>query len=420
MSMILSSFASLLAAASLNGEEHSLRAADQAKLSYFLSSGTGDARSQKATCSFPSLQLKGHLQGHMNGQIQLADVAALNLASPMEYDRTTIDLVPRQILLNVSKSFRQLLISRLRNSMLILIDKMMKVGNHKSATVLKRLYSSEKLLKMTTVVTSFSVISEEVMVSKSGGGSTTQPILFETIIDVSMLGRIHTVTLKVPGTISASICASDGLLERVEVAFDTVSFLKVMMAKARLLVKETVKRAAKISSAYIHMKTNKKDQKDSSSSSSSSIAPQPSKAIEPSLPSRTPSTSVDDDLISSYPSHLRETVMQFLPTKTSIAEESIEGFPPQLAKTLKLLARSGGFETEDFVSSSEESSPVPGQPPLTEESPASALFGNSTWDGYFNKDSSRNFGANVCSDYSRPSKKRKSKVSFSLPNDGSV
>jgi len=433
MSVLLSSFASLLASASLNGEDYALSSEQSAKLSYYLSLSAstedGSGNPARGQCTFPSLQLKGSFEGKSNNNVSLVDVAAVNMASQMKVDRSSIDKVPRQLLLNVSGSFQQLLVSRIRCSMLALIDKMSKMGNSQNVDVLKRLLSSKNLLKLTTVVTSFTVIGKE---KNTADRKMTAPILFETIVDCSMLGKVHTVTLQAPGTITVTINNNDNLLESVEVAFDTIAFLKTMMHQARLLVKKTIRRAAKITAAYIQMKADKNSpigkkhgndtvrntgdnssaaQTDSSSAPLLGLENQELPQFQPTPTSAEIGESKDHELICSYPAHLRETVKQFLPTENSLADASIEGFPPQLAKTLKLLS-SGRFHESD------DDSPCPSE---TDEQ-----LWDGTSQGLFQPSGTPLPQMNESDEIvdgdgdgnPRPSKKRRQKVSFLLPENG--
>ena len=354
--MLLGNFAQLMSSASSNGVEHQLFGSRRVKLSQFLSSSGGIAdrwdsgnntdlnRNLGGTCSFPCLELRGHLPGSQqeNRNISLLDVAALNLANPLTTNSSTIDAVPLQLLKNVTNSFQQLLCSRLKASVIALINQTMKLGEFDKANVIRRLVQKRNSIQITTAVTSFSVFQDD---AQSSPGKVTKPLILEVIIDVNLLGNMNTVTFKVPGTISAVISPSDYLFQSVNVAFDTVAFLKTMMQEARHLVKKTMKRAARITAAYTQMKRKRARAEQTLDESRT----QQSSAI--SLSSKMQKK--DQDLLSSYPEHLRETVAQFLPSQENTVEASIEGFPPQLARTLKALA---GHGSEGSMSSSSSGS----------------------------------------------------------------
>lgn len=363
-------------------------------------------------CSFPCLLLKGHLSGNdgANRNIPLQDIGALSLAEPLKAGQSNIDHVPMQLLKNVTLSFRQLLCSRLRASMTALIRTTIKLGDYEKANVLRRLLSSRESLRISTVVTSFTVLA------KDGGnrqqlGKVTEAIVFETIIDAKLLGHVHTVTLQVPGTITAVISPADYLLQSVDIVFDTVAFLKTMMDQARQLVKKAMKRAVKITAAYTHMKRKRSfigqqevENKEQPLQEQNDIEPSPFQSGEVETTANEPEmNSKDQDLLTSYPEHLRETVRQFLPSHQNIVEENIEGFPPQLAKTLKALSY-GGFDEDS--TSSEEAQPIhPDFDALggSGESSESLGIGLASWESFSN------------SSNPRPLKKRRSKVSFALP-----
>jgi hypothetical protein len=396
LNMLLRNFAQLLSSAMSNGEEHKL-SASRFKLAQLLSSQTENSwdknfNIQSVPCSFPCLLLKGHLSGadRANRNIPLLDVGALSLAKPLKANRSNIDRVPMELLTNVTVSFQQLLCSRLRASMAALIKTTIKLGDYDKAAVLRRLLASRESLQISTVVTSFTVLANDD--GHQPPGKVTEAIIFETIIDAKMLGSVHTVTLQVPGTISAIISPADHLLQTVDIVFDTVAFLKTMMEQARLLVKKTMKRAAKITAAYTHIKRKRSrlEQKQQQLEQEQENQSQSMPETQDVTSQVSKSQSKDQDLLTSYPEHLRETVRQFLPSQETMPKESIEGFPPQLAKTLKALSY-GAFDEGSSCSGSDGGSTSP------------LGIGLSSW-GSFSDTSGP-----------RPLKKRRNKVSFSLP-----
>lgn len=423
--MLLCNFAHLLSSAMSNGVEHQLSGSNQFKLSQLLSTSSGHTRASDSSwdsdnsCTFPCLLLQGHLSGsdRSGRNISLIDIGALSLANPLNANRKNIDSVPMQLLSNITTSFRQLLISRLRASMIALVNTAVKLGDLDEANVLRRLIGSREPIKISTVVTSFTVLDDD---QHPPPGKIMKPIILEATIDAKMLGMVHTVTLQVPGTICAVINSSDYLLQSVDIAFDTIAFLKTMMAQARFLVKKTMKRAVKLASAYTHMKRKRlRSQQDAPSNNEEQQNILPLQSLSQSHLDTTTSTSSqkrrskskDHDLMSSYPEHLRETVRQFLPSQDTMAEASIEGFPPQLAKTLKALARG-----DDFSSSSDE------EQNLHNIGDESLQGGISSWvslsDAFEQKDYGyKNSSSNNFRGPPRPFKKRKSKVSFSMPNN---
>ena len=418
--MLLRNFTQLLSSAMSNGEEHKLSATKEFKLSQLLSPQSDRSWDKNKfngdtdPCSFPCLLLKGHLKGSSNANrnISLLDVGALSLAAPLKANRSNIDKVPMRLLTNVTVSFKQLLCSRLRASMSALIDTTVKLGDFDKAKVLRRLFNSRECIKISTVVTSYTVLTNADR--HQPPGKVTEALVFEIIIDAKMMGTVHTVTLQVPGTISAVINPNDYLLQSVDIVFDTVNFLKTMMEQARNLVKKTMKRAAKITAAYIHMK-KKRDPplKEPATGKEESKAAQ--NQNEPELQDvvsqANKSQSKDQDLLISYPEHLRETVRQFLPCQETMVEENIEGFPPQLAKTLKALSY-GGFD--DVSSGSEDG----GQNPMADTFTGLHVAGGSSDSlglGIWGDSSGLKRESDSSLSDAKPLKKRQNKVSFSLP-----
>jgi hypothetical protein len=406
--MHLNTFAQLLSSAMSNGIEQKLSAGSESlKLSHLFSESAAQMENRYITgpCSVPCFQLKGHLSGNnqvQNNNISLLDVAALNLSTPIYTNISNIDSVPSQILANVTASMKQLLTSRLRASMIALINQTTKLGDYKEADVLRRLLLSKKSIEIVTVVTSFTVINDESGVT----GCLTKPIVLDAIIDISMLGKIDTVTLQVPGTVNAVISPSEFLFDSVHVTFDTVCFLKKMMEEVRLLIKKTLKRAAKITAAYSQMKLKR-------SRVQFEEVHRPEESRKETKPTAQSSTEQD---LSSYPEHFRETVRQFLPTEETVIEANIEGFPPQLARTLKLLANGGGDEEED--SSGSENDRADNDTDCSQFQNDGLSGGYSPW---MNKTSARDsmmsFSSMNAFRNPRPLKKRMTRVSFSLPHD---
>mmetsp|Transcript_7798 Transcript_7798/g.11709 ORF Transcript_7798/g.11709 Transcript_7798/m.11709 type:complete len:410 (+) Transcript_7798:40-1269(+) len=407
--MHLNTFAQLLSSAMSNGVEQKLSAGSESlKLSHLFSESAAQMENRwdgsiTGPCSVPCFQLKGHLSGSnqvQNNNISLLDVAALNLSTPIYTNISNIDSVPSQILANVTASMKQLLTSRLRASMIALIKQTTKLGDYKEADVLRRLLLSKKSIDIVTVVTSFTVINDESGVT----GCLTKPIILDAIIDISMLGKMNTVTLQVPGTVNAVISPSEFLFDSVHVTFDTVCFLKTMMEEVRLLIKKTLKRAAKITAAYSQMKLKR-------SRVQFEEERRPEEVRKESKPAAQSSTEQD---LSSYPEHFRETVRQFLPTEETVIEANIEGFPPQLARTLKLLAKGGGDEEE--YSSGNENDKAHNDVDFSRFANDGVSEGCSSWMNGPSRDSARSFSSLNNFSNPRPLKKRRTKVSFSLPH----
>ncbi|GFH61183.1 hypothetical protein CTEN210_17659 [Chaetoceros tenuissimus] len=385
--MHLTTFAQLLSSAMINGVEQKLSAgSNNLNLSDFLSQSSGNSgdlweRIGGSTSSFtvPCLNLKGNTFSEKTSSkgASLLDDAAMNLSSPLHANKYSIDAVPSTLLSNVTSTMEQLLQSRLRASMIALIKQTMKLGDHNEARILRRLMLSPKAVQITTVVSSFSVLNDN---GYGVFGNMSKPLVYELILDITMLGKQHTVSIQVSGDICGVVNSNQLQFDSVTISLDTVSLLEKMMAQARQLIKKTLKRAASITTAYSNMQLKRSREEF--------------ERPQPEFQEKKPSAMQED--LSSYPAYFRETCKQFLPDENALTEETMEGFPPQLAKTLKLLANGGGedFESDEYAGSAQSNQPL-----ISEDSLGMGFFSSAT--------SSQE-------SILRPLKKKKSKVSFSL------
>jgi hypothetical protein len=387
--MHLTTFAQLLSSAMINGVEQKLSAgSNNLNLSDFLSQSSGNSTTDlwerivggASSFTVPCLDLKGNNLSDKTSKkgASLLDAAAMNLSSPLHANKYNIDAVPSTLLSNVTSTMEQLLQSRLRASMIALIKQTTKLGDHNEARILRRLMLSQKAVQITTVVSSFSVLDDNgygVFV-----GNMSKPLVYELILDITMLGKQHTVSIQVSGDIHGAINSNQLQFDSVIISLDTVSLLEKMMAQTRHLIKKTLKRAATITTAYSNMQL-KRSREEFEHSQSQTREKKPS--------------AMQEDL-SSYPAYFRETCKQFLPNENALTDETMEGFPPQLAKTLKLLANGGGEDCENYdLSESAQSN----QPLISEDSLGMGFFSSA---------------AGSQESILRPLKKKKSKVCFSL------
>lgn len=385
--MHLTTFAQLLSSAMINGVEQKLSAgSNNLNLSDFLSQSSGNSgdlweRICGSTSSFtvPCLNLKGNTLSEKTSSkgASLLDDAAMNLSSPLHANKYSIDAVPSTLLSNVTSAMEQLLQSRLRASMIALIKQTTKLGDHNEARILRRLMLSPKAVQITTVVSSFSVLNDN---GYGVFGNMSKPLVYELILDITMLGKQHTVSIQVSGDICGVVNSNQLQFDSVSISLDTVSLLEKMMAQARQLIKKNLKRAASITTAYSNMQLKRSREEF--------------ERPQPEFQEKKPSAMQED--LSSYPAYFRETCKQFLPDENALTEETMEGFPPQLAKTLKLLANGGGedFESDEYAGSAQSNQPL-----ISEDSLGMGFFSSAT--------SSQE-------SILRPLKKKKSKVSFSL------
>ena len=346
--LLVSSFSSLLSFAHSDGVQ--LPTGDTSrKLSTLLSrfgdssSGTFNGSSGNSnlsgTCALPCLRLRGKSSLNRFRDAGLQDVMATNMSAQVVADRSNVDQVPKLLLQNTASSFEKLISSRLRVSMQAITRTILKIGGEgNDARVLRKLLTTtSKPVKVTTVVTSYQLVNVDSKTPSHDDGTVVKPVVFETIVDLSIFGKMYTVSLEAPGTISATLSPIDNLLSDVKIMFDTMSLLKSMMTQARAIVKKTLKRAASITSTV----SNYQQQKQESQSNNDNCEKHQNQHSSSSMSNK---TTAQDELLASYPEHLRETVSHFLPETENNEDLNIEGFPPNLLQTLKSL--SGGEESQ--------------------------------------------------------------------------
>lgn len=299
----------------------------------------------------PCLQFKKNLSDqkfHLHKSLLLKK-SANDLSCPLHADRSNIDGMPLKLLCNISISIHQLIRSRLRASIAALIAKTTKLGDFEEADILHRLYLSRRAIDIMNVSTSFCAIlgdhdmSTAVRIDENGAIVT--PIIFETIMEVSMLGKSNTLKINAPGMISVSLNETNILFKRIRISLDTVTLLKTMMDQVRVVVNKTTKRAARITNAYSKLKLN---------NSLDSQYFRNKISITDLINSSTPEMTSEqrEQVWLNYPTHLRETVEHFNLSRNYIIGAYLERYHPQLARTLILLAQ-GDIE-EDLSRGKEE------------------------------------------------------------------
>eukprot|EP00978_Attheya_sp_CCMP212_P002844 scaffold5849_cov63-Attheya_sp.AAC.1 len=241
--LALSSFASLLSSAVTSEGEEPLATAASA-LPCFLREGETEGE----LLSLPRLSLHSKSLSTSTPGLSLEQKTALKLAVPLRC-RTTDDLrkAPSVILQNVSSSFSSLVDSRLRGSLEALANQEQSYASssHRTRILMNLLDSGTKDsrgIRITTVVTSYRVLEgamERDSFASPNSHKLILPLVFEAIIDLSIMENAVSIPLHAPGTITGSF-DQDSKLSHVKVDFDTVSFLQTMMQQARLVVKKAM------------------------------------------------------------------------------------------------------------------------------------------------------------------------------------
>lgn len=268
---IISGFASLLSAAKTHLEID--LPSDSKELACLLSPSISDS---EQCCAFPALALKKGERNISSGASNVCgkrlrnnrhrtikEITSQALSIPFLCTRTSEKLTkaPYIMIDNFSDSFTFLIRSRLVSCIKALLQQTNQISNRILLNMLTN--SSIEPFELTTIVTSFHAIpirddSDNSMKMKksdpvedfecNSSREVILPLLFEVTIDLKLFGEHDiTVPLNAPGTIAGTFRSNDGLLQHVEVAFDTKVLLESMMQQARQVAKKAVSLAAEAS-----------------------------------------------------------------------------------------------------------------------------------------------------------------------------
>jgi len=226
----IAAFATLLGAAETNRKPLLSGTSVNSFLSKSVFWSTEDPTAEHVVL-FPSLSLEHHVTQPID--INLKDLAALNLAIPICASPENSNFIPLKVLHNVQRSFQILVDARIRSTIAALISQHQ--GPQSADPRLLEILSTP--LHPSATVTTFRVRRDLV---KPGlkFNSLIVPFIFEAVIDVPVLDKIMTATIETQGTIEGTLNAMDQLLCWVDIRFDTSELLRVMMEQARLMVKK--------------------------------------------------------------------------------------------------------------------------------------------------------------------------------------
>jgi len=247
-SNVLRSFTSLLSSARSFGVQEAVHPRPEPGLSKFLSSEVVFDSSNpycSHICSMPSLCLKNKVTEGMCSAKNMSrqETAAFNLAFPVFHDHENVAEAPVTLLNNFSVSFMSLIESRMRTSIVALSECAQEIARSQEGTTLVNLLSGSggsSPITLTTIVTSFRALG---CCENSDEDALYLPLVFEATVDAMVLGTLVTCTVSAPGTIIGTF-HGDGLLERVEILFDSIALLNSMMKEARFVVRKVIARAA--------------------------------------------------------------------------------------------------------------------------------------------------------------------------------
>jgi len=246
---VLKSFTSLLSSAQSTGLADPINPAPEPNLVKFLSpnatfsSSNVQGADDSPVCSIPSLRFKRGMNevAGISSKFSHMDAAAFMLAVPVFADRNDAQNLPVTILRNISQSFQQLLTSRVRSSNAALTKQAYKRNSTLSAetSILINLLHNSAVTP-NTVVTSFRVVPSANVRNNCFSNQVSVPLAFEAVMDISLLGKLTTVSFQAPGSITGTFNQQNTLLERVEVELNTIALLEGMMKQARRTVKKTI------------------------------------------------------------------------------------------------------------------------------------------------------------------------------------
>lgn len=254
---VLKSFISLLSSAKSTGLADPITPSPEPNLAKFLTprpdyaTSNEDGSKSKPLCSIPSLLLhRKSLKGTpgLEGSLSPLDSAAFRLAVPMFLDENEIESAPVSIVEHISQSFLNLIESRLRSSKSALIKQAYKRHSslsRESSLLINLLNISS--ISLNTVVTSFRVVPSNVNRNGYNSPEVLLPLVFEAVMDISLLGELATVSFQTPGTVVGTFDRHSGRLQRVEVEYNTFALLQAMMKQARRCVKKTIVKGVLIS-----------------------------------------------------------------------------------------------------------------------------------------------------------------------------
>lgn len=276
--------------------------------------------------TFPSLHLKGiGIKRDLCSKtsIDLCDIAALIMLSPLEVHRSSLQSVPRQLIYNVVYSFNRLLNIRLRNSSSALLIRSMKVCDELEIQTLQRVLFDHFPIVFHSAVVFFKISDATESISEHIPETFSLPLIMDIAIGLRLLGNVQNVHLKCPGTITCTIDSRSKRFRSVHIALDTVDFLHKMIEEAKIIVKKTLHRAAELTGLYIQLRRNQ-------------LNNDPEIARIQFLENKA--------VLSTYPSHLQSIFKHFLPNLTvpEYYNDLFDTYPNNLAQTLEALMRCDG------------------------------------------------------------------------------
>ena len=298
-------------------------------------------------------------------------MAAINLAIPLCVSRTSVRGIPSKMVNNLYESFLGILDSGLRSSLSALVGQTVKMVHADEAQLLMELLLKRTAVAITTVVTLFHVFLNSKTSSigtKDSFSDLTLPLIFEAVIDASALGKLVTIALQYPVTIAGNINPNNGLLHRVEIAFDTISLLQSMIKQARVVASTAISRAATVGTAVVQASRVQHEEKEvvlaavrnSSAMNPNLLSSVTSLKVITNIFSRHPCMVILTDVVGNKGKRMEDSyhVSNANDTETILKNNSetllssVEGFPSLLREIMAMFSKEGsgrGGERENCL-----------------------------------------------------------------------
>lgn len=187
-----------------------------------------------------SLDRRKHHSGAQSKE-SLALEVATSLDDELRFVASNIQSLGPTITRNILQSFMALVDSRVRSTAQAFYKHAQYDSSQRLMQILQALSTmGDSLVTPTQAQSRTRVVADRII---SAGEEVCAPVLMETTIEVDILGEQRSVVLVAAGTIRAVFEPShSSKIVYAKAAFDTATFLKILMANARDIVKFATKR----------------------------------------------------------------------------------------------------------------------------------------------------------------------------------
>jgi len=234
----LSHFTSLLGCALTTGRGGPEVTSNSDQLLLMISSHSSDD-----SLSFPGLDIqKSSKLRQLRHKLSLDEVAKAALTYSIVCGVNHLSNVPLQILGNFSASFMSLVDSRVRHTSMEMIKQHRRSPGVSQLQMLLRLMAHDPIA-VKTVVTSFQPVPLDQSLENYSPDYTVVPLVFEVVMDLLIFGDMETITIRCPGTMTASMTHPLNRIRSCDLNLDMSELLSTMMKNARYIVRQSVAKA---------------------------------------------------------------------------------------------------------------------------------------------------------------------------------